>query len=62
MSEVTDSGQEELPHAPKPEARGSGWEELPHTLGQGWQPGGTARHTRSSGWAGTGGPRRAIPR
>ena len=23
-------GREELPHAPTPEARGSGWEELPH--------------------------------
>ena len=25
--------REELPHAPKPEARGSGWEELPHVQG-----------------------------
>ena len=23
--------QEELPHAPKPNARGGGWEELPHS-------------------------------
>ena len=23
--------REELPHAPKPEARGDGWEELPHS-------------------------------
>ena len=29
-SEVGGGGQEEIPHAPKPEARGDGWEELPH--------------------------------
>ena len=28
------------PHAPKPKARGGGWEEQPHALGQGWWPGG----------------------
>ena len=27
---VRGQGQEETPHALKPEARGSGWEELPH--------------------------------
>ena len=32
------SGQEELPQAPKPEARGSGWEELPHARGQEQRP------------------------
>ena len=29
MSEVRGSGREELPHAPKPEARGGGHEEHP---------------------------------
>ena len=29
MSEVRGSGREELPHAPKPEARGGGQEEQP---------------------------------
>ena len=33
VSEVTDSGQEELPHAPKPEARGGSREEQPHVQG-----------------------------
>ena len=28
-SEVRGGGREELPQAPKPEARGSGWEEQP---------------------------------
>ena len=32
-SEVRGGGQEELPHAPKPEARGSGREEQPHVQG-----------------------------
>ena len=30
MSEVMGSGLEELPHTPKPEARGGGQEEQPH--------------------------------
>ena len=30
MSEVRGAGQEEIPHALKPEARGGGREELPH--------------------------------
>ena len=29
-SEFRGRGQEEIPHAPKPEARGGRWEELPH--------------------------------
>ena len=33
VSEVRGSGQEELPHAPKPEARGGGWEDQPHVQG-----------------------------
>ena len=33
MSEVRGSGQEELPHAPKPEARGGGRENQPHVQG-----------------------------
>ena len=47
---------------PMPEARGSSWKELPHTRGQGRQPGGVTAHPRSSGCAGAGGPRGAIPR
>ena len=33
MSEVRRGGQEELPHAPKPEARGGGREDQPHAQG-----------------------------
>ena len=33
MSEVRGSGREELPHAPKLEARGGGWEDQPHIQG-----------------------------
>ena len=29
-SEVRVGSREELPHAPTPEARGSGWEDQPH--------------------------------
>ena len=36
-------------------------EELPHTRGQGQRLGGATPHPRSSGCAGAGGPRRAIP-
>ena len=43
--EARGGSQEELPHAPKPEARGGGREDQPH-----------------AGCAGTGGPRGAIPR
>ena len=32
-SEVRSRCREELPHAPKPEARGSGWEDQPHVQG-----------------------------
>ena len=48
-SEVRGSGQEELPHAPMPKARGGSWEEPPHTRGQGWQPGGATPLPRSGG-------------
>ena len=34
-SEVRGGGREEIPYAPKPEARGSGWEEQPRARGQG---------------------------
>ena len=39
MSEVRGSGQEELPHAPKPEASGSGREEqpTPKARGSSWE-------------------------
>ena len=33
MSEVRGSGQEELPHAPTPEARGGSREDQPHVQG-----------------------------
>ena len=33
MSEVRGGAREELPHAPKPEARGGGWEDQPHVQG-----------------------------
>ena len=35
-SEVRGSGREELPQAPRPKAKGGGWEEKPHAQGQGW--------------------------
>ena len=35
MSKVRGGGREELPHAPKPEARGSGPEGQPHVQGAG---------------------------
>ena len=47
---------------PTSEARGGGWEDLPHARGQGRQPGGTTPPPRSSGCAGTGGLRGALPR
>ena len=53
------NGQEELP---KSEVRGGGREELPSIRGQGRQPGGPTPRLRSSGCAGAGGPRGAIPR
>ena len=43
-------GREGLPHAPKPEARGGSQEDQPHAQG------------KSHGYAGTRGPRGAIPR
>ena len=61
-SKVRGCGREELSHAPTSEARGSGQEELPHARGQGWQQGGATPCPRSSGCAGIGGPRGAIPR
>ena len=48
MSEVRGGRQEELPHAPKPKARGGSQEED--------QP-----HVQGSGCTGAGGPRGAIP-
>ena len=45
---------------PLPEARGSGWVELPHAQDQGWWPGRATPRPRSSGYAGTGGPRGAT--
>ena len=32
-SEVRGSSQKEIPHAPKPEARGGSWEDQPHVQG-----------------------------
>ena len=32
-NEVRGGSREELPHAPMPKARGSGWEEQPHVQG-----------------------------
>ena len=60
-SKVTGDGREELPHAPKAEARGGGWEEQPHARDQGWQLGGPTACPSSGGCVGAGGPRRAIP-
>ena len=54
--------REELPNAPMPKARGSGWEELPYARGQGQRPGGPTPRPGSGGCAGAGGPRGAIPR
>ena len=33
MTEVRGGSREELPHAPTPKARGSGWEDQPHVQG-----------------------------
>ena len=52
VSEVRGSGQEELPHAPKPEASGSGREEQPHAQGQGPGPRGTTPRPKSGGCVG----------
>ena len=60
-SEVRGSSREELPHAPKPEAKSGGREEQPHDQGQGQWPGGPTPGPRSRGCAGAGGPRGAIP-
>ena len=60
--EARGSGREELPHAPMPEAKGSGREEKPHARGQGQWPGGPIPHPRNRGCVGAGGPRGAIPR
>ena len=58
-------GREELPHAPKPEAKGGGRAggatPRPHARSQGRWPGGPTPHPRSHGCAGTVGPRGAIP-
>ena len=59
--EARGDGQEELPHAPKPKAKGGGGEEQLHDWGQGWWPAGPTPSPRSSGCAGAGGPRIAIP-
>ena len=58
--EFRTDGWEELPHAPKPEAKGSSGEEQPHDRGQGRWPGGPTPYPRSRGCAGTGGPRGAT--
>ena len=58
---VRDSGPEELPYAPKPEAKGGSKEEQLHDQGQGRWPGGPTPHPRSRGCAGAGGPRGATP-
>ena len=47
---------------PTSEARGSSQEDLPHASGQGMRLGGATPPPRSSGCAGIGGPRGAIPR
>ena len=60
-SEVRGGGWEEITHAPKPEAKGSGGEEQPHARGQGRWPGGPTPRPRSHDCAGAGGPRGAIP-
>ena len=60
-AEVRGGSREELPDASTPEARGGGWEELPYAGGQGWRLGGPTPRPRSSGCAGVGGPRGAIP-
>ena len=57
-SEVRGGGQEEIPHALKPEARGGGRAELPHARGQGWW---TRGPIPGRGCTGTEGPRGAIP-
>ena len=69
-SEVRGGGREELPHAPMPEARGSGQKEQPTPEARGGsreeQPppearGGDERNYPDRGCAGAGGPRGAIP-
>ena len=52
---------EELPHAPKPKAKGGGGEDQSHDRGQGRWPGGPTPSPRSHGCAGARGPRGAIP-
>ena len=49
MSEFRGCGGEEIPYAPKPEARDDRREECPHTRGQGRQPRG-ATHAGGQGW------------
>ena len=74
-NKVRDSGQEELPQAPMPEAGSGSREELSYAWGQGRWPGGPTPRLRpgaaaggptpcprSSGCTGAGGPRGAIPR
>ena len=77
-SEVRGSGQEDLPRirgqgwrpggaTPRPHARDQRWRtggatSRPYTRGQGQWPGGATPRPRSSGCAGAGGPRGAIPR
>ena len=51
-SKVRGGGQEALPHAPTPEARGHGREEQPHARGQGQQPRGATPRLRSGVTAG----------
>ena len=60
-SEVRGCGWEEIPHAPKPEAKGGGGEEQPLNRGQGQWPGRPTPCLRSHSCVGAGGPRGAIP-
>ena len=61
VSKARGDRREELPHAPKAEAKGGSGEEQPQDRGQGQWPGGPTPHLRSRGCAGAGGPRGAIP-
>ena len=51
--EARGDGREELPNAPMPEARGSGQEEQPHAQGQGQWLGGPTPRPKSRGCEGT---------
>ena len=61
LSEVRGVGQEELPYIRGQGLRPGGATPGPHAWGQGQSPGGPTPCPRSSGCAGAGGPRGAIP-